>query len=133
MLGKHLVKTWSTTQPRIALSVAEAEFYPMVEAATRATGLQQMLCEWGIQMSVPNLYTDSSSGKSFASRRGVGKIRHIDVKELWLQQEVKDGRVKLFKVAGDANPADILTKYLDAKDIQEKAWRVAVEFNHSMI
>ena len=30
--------------------------------------------------------TDSSGAKSFASRRGSGRIRHIEVKWLWLQQ-----------------------------------------------
>ena len=53
--------------------------------------------------------TDSSSAKSFASKRGLGKMRHIEVKDLWLQEAVCRGRIKLFKVIGTKNPADLFT------------------------
>ena len=33
MLGKHCLKTWPSTQPTLALSVAEAEYYAIVEGA----------------------------------------------------------------------------------------------------
>ena len=48
-----------------------------------------------------------------ARRRGLGKIRHLDVEDLWVQSEVRDNVVDLVKVAGVDNPADILTKYVD--------------------
>ena len=62
--------------------------------------------------------TDSSSAKYCASRRGLGKMRHIDVKDLWLQEAVCRGRVKLQKIDGEKNPADLLTKYLSNSEIQ---------------
>ena len=37
----------------------------------------------------------------------------MEVKELWLQELVKNGRIKLNKIRGDSNPADVMTKYLD--------------------
>ena len=112
------MRTWSTTQPTVALSVAEAEFYAMVEGATRGIGNLHMLNELGMQIVDVELHTDSSSAKSFASRRGVGKIRHVDLKELWLQEAVKVGKVRLKKVYGPNNPADLLTKYLDKMTIR---------------
>ena len=45
------------------------------------------------------------------SRRGLGRIRYVEVKWLWLQQAVADRRFRMTKVAGTKNPADILTKY----------------------
>ena len=45
-------------------------------------------------------------------------MRHIDVKHLWLQELVKTGEIKLAKVLGDRNPADLLTKYQDKARIQ---------------
>ena len=48
-----------------------------------------------------------------ARRRGLGKIRHLDVEDLWVQSKVRDKIVDLVKVAGVDNPADILTKYVD--------------------
>ena len=95
------------------MSSAEAELYAMTEGATRGMGLQTMLGEMGVFIATLHLYTDSSAAKSFASRRGLGKMRHVEVKELWLQAAVKEGKVKLHKVDGEMNPADLLTKYMD--------------------
>ena len=104
-----MLKSWSSTQPSIATSSAGAEFFAMVEGATRGLGLQTMMNELGMHIEMVNLCTDSASAKSLSSRRGAGKIRHIDVKELWLQEAVRKGQIRLFKVRGDRNPADILT------------------------
>ncbi len=50
----------------------------------------------------PELHMDSSVAKSFVSRRGPGRIRHVEVKELWLQDVVKLGTIKLRKVHNEA-------------------------------
>ena len=113
MLGSHCIKTWSASQGAYALSSAEAEFYAMAERAARSIGMKSMLGELGIELNACCLCTDSSAAKSFASRRGLGKMRHIDVKHLWLQDLVKQGEIRLAKVLGDRNPADLLTKYHD--------------------
>jgi hypothetical protein len=44
-------------------------------------------------------------------------MRHLEVRHLWLQAEVGGQRVLLKRIAGEANPADLLTKYLSLKDI----------------
>ena len=90
----------------------------MVEAATRALGLRSMLEEVGIGLSGPvELWSDSSAARGLASRKGVGKMRHLEVRHLWLQAEVSGQRVLLRRVAGEANPADLLTKYLGIRDV----------------
>ena len=48
-----------------------------------------------------------------ARRRGLGKIRHIDVEDLWVQEKVGEKVVDLVKAPGADNPADCLTKYVD--------------------
>ena len=40
-------------------------------------------------------------------------MRHLEVKDLWIQALVKAGRIILQKVRGDRNVSDVLTKYLD--------------------
>jgi hypothetical protein len=118
MVGAHCVKTWSSTQAPIALSSAEAEYYAMVEAATRGAGLRSMLGELGIGLSgETELYSDSSAARCFAARRGVGKMRHLEVRHLWLQEEVSSHRVQLRRVAGEDNPADLMTKYLAIRSV----------------
>ena len=42
--------------------------------------------------------TDSTAAKSVVSRRGLGKMRHIEIRDMWLQKEVCEGKVKVFKV-----------------------------------
>ena len=53
-----------------------------------------------------------------AFRKGLGKVRHIEVKYLWVQDLIKDGRLKLLKVKGTSNPADIGTKHLSISDMK---------------
>jgi hypothetical protein len=127
MIGAHCVKTWSSTQAPVALSSAEAEYYSMVEGGTRAIGLRNMLEELGVLVRGPVvLHSDSSAARSFASRRGVGRMRHLEVRHLWLQAEVSGQRVVLCRVAGEANPADLLTKYLSRKEIEKHLAKMSV-------
>ena len=112
-LGMHTLKTWSSTQAVAAMSSAEAELYAMTEGATPGMGMKTMLSEMGIVLDIVHLYTDSSANKSFLSQRGLRKMRHIEVKKLCLQAAVKEAKVKLHKIAGESNPADLLTKCTD--------------------
>ena len=54
--------------------------------------------------------TDSSSAKSRCQRLGVGRIRHLDVRSLWVQRACKTHSLKIVKIPGESNPADIGTK-----------------------
>ena len=58
------------------------------------------------------LNTDASAAIGIAFRRGLGKVRHIEVSQLWLQQRVASGDLKVQKVDGVWNLADALTKHL---------------------
>ena len=64
-----------------------------------------------------HVFTDSSAARGVANRLGLGKLRHLDVRLLWVQEMVRSGRVQLRKVRGDVNPADMLTKPKSAKDL----------------
>lgn len=118
MLGKHCVKTWSSIQGAVAFSSAEAEFYAMIEAVIRSKGLLSTMKEVGFRMADRvQLYTDSSAAKSFVSRRGLGKMKHLEIRDLWLQKEVGRGSVVVTNVEGPKNPADLMTKYLKRWEI----------------
>ena len=65
---------------------------------------------------------DASAGIGIAQRRGAGRIRHIATPTLWLQKAVSEGKVKVGKVPGTENPADLGTKYVGRKDI-ERIWK----------
>ena len=74
-----------------------------------------------------DVLVDSSAAKGFASKRGVGKVRHMEVKWLWLQEDVRRGRVKVSKVLGTQNPADVLTKFMRRADIVDRLGRMNLE------
>ena len=119
---RALHQDMSATQQAIALSSAEAELYAMVEAVTRAKGLNSLAREVGF-VGLDNviwLGTDSSAAKSFVNRRGLGRMRHLDIRDMWLQKEVLEGNVVVAKVAGTRNPADLMTKVLSISDISAR-------------
>ena len=122
MLGKHCVKSWSASQGAFALSSAEAELYGMIEGVTRAKGLLSLAGEMGFHglSNVVYVGTDSSAAKSFVCRRGLGRMRHLEIRDLWLQKEVSEGRVEVSKVLGTENPADLMTKVLAMGEIRER-------------
>ena len=118
MHGKHCIKTWATTQKTRATSSAEAEFYAIVEGASRGLGLESLAADLGSKVTI-TIYSDASAGRSLAFRKGLGKVRHIETKYLWIQDLIKDGRLKLLKVKGTDNPADIGTKHLSVSETEK--------------
>eukprot|EP00973_Karenia_brevis_P050641 7032964-Karenia_brevis.AAC.1 len=94
----------------------------MVDAVTRAKGLVSLAQELGFEnlSSVIQIGTDSSAAKSFVCRRGLGKMRHLEIRDLWLQKEVHDGKLVVHKVPGEENPADLMTKILGNRDIDKR-------------
>ena len=122
MLGKHCIKMWSATQGAYALSSAEAEFYVMIEGVTRAKGLISLANELGFDrlQNVVELGMDSSAAKSFVRRRVLGKMRHVDIRNLCLQKEVADGKVVVSKIPGKEKPGDLMTKISSSGEIAER-------------
>ena len=118
MLGEHCIKSWSITQSVIALSSGEAEYYSMVKGASVALGLVGMLSDFECKISVV-LRTDSSAAKGIGSRRGLGKVRHIELSQLWLQEKATTGTVQIVKIAGADNLSDSLTKHSTADRIKQ--------------
>ena len=83
ILGSHLIKGWSSIQKVTALSSGEAEYYAIVKGACQGIGVRSMFQDFQIN-DVSQRYVeineDSSAAKGIASRRGLGKLKHIDIK-----------------------------------------------------
>eukprot|EP00973_Karenia_brevis_P071310 9905543-Karenia_brevis.AAC.1 len=47
-------------------------------------------------------------------------MRHLEIRDLWLQKEVYEGKLVVEKIPGEENPADLVTKVLTVKDIQSR-------------
>ena len=115
----RLIKSWATTQTAIEISSGEAEYYGVVKGACWAVGIVSLLQDLIGRRSNVRVSTDSSAARGIAMRRGVGKVRHLEVRTLCLQDQVDCGIVQVAKIAGQTNPADVCTKYLDKRRLQE--------------
>ncbi len=112
MSGKHCIKTYSQTQETVALSSSESEFYGVAKAATMGLGVKGLVADLGLEGEV-QVNADSSAAKSIASRRGAGRVRHIEVRDLWVQDRVAKGDLQIKKVKCEENVADCLTKHVE--------------------
>ena len=72
--------------------------------------------------------TDASSGRAIALRRGVGKLRHLEAKYLWLQQQVELKLLEIVKIKGKDNRVDVGTKHLSAQALElcKKAYGICL-------
>ena len=116
--GKHCIRSYSSTQAIIALSSGEAEYYGCVKASSVSLGMRAMYQDFGQTVRI-NVNTDASTAKAIAMRKGLGKVRHLAVHLLWLQERVALNDIAIHKILGSNNPSDILTKYV-SRDLLDK-------------
>ena len=95
MRGSHCIKSWATTQAIVALSSGEAEYYGLTKAACLGIGAISLCKDFHIVLKLI-VYTDSSAAKGIVARRGLGKLRHLDVQVLWLQE--RESSVSTYKL-----------------------------------
>ena len=61
------------------------------------------------------LCLDNSAARAFFCRSGVGRIRHISLRILWIQAKVKEQSLHVGRVGTHDNPSDIGTKATDQR------------------
>ncbi len=103
-------------QHLVSLSSGEAEYYGMVSVACEGLLFKTLYEFLGYTVSW-SLGVDSSAAKAMAQREGVGKVRHLDCRSLWLQRAVKELKLRIQKVSGPLNVADIGTKAHTEKEL----------------
>ena len=111
------VSSWARTQKAIATSSGESELYAMTAGAAEALGLRELLTDIGLPATM-RLRCDSTTAMGAATRQGLGRMKHVQVRDLALQQWIADGRLTLQKVASSANAADIFTKHVSHNVLQ---------------
>ena len=113
------MKHWSKTQSTISLSSGEAELHGIALGCTQRLGIQSLLKDIGWTLKL-HVFSDASAAIGIARRKSLGRVRHLDCTDLWIQDAIRSGRISLSKDPGAENPADMLTKYVDRK-ILDKA------------
>jgi hypothetical protein len=94
------------------MSSGEAELYALTKGAANTLGAISLAGDFGAALD-GRVSCDSAAAIGIVNRTGAGKLRHVKVQYLWMQQKVRDGELEVKKVPGVDNPADLLTKHLD--------------------
>ena len=127
MFGKHCIKHLSNLQSTIALSSGESEYYALVKAAQVGLGVKAMLEDLGV-MTTLSIHSDSSAARGHVGRLGLGKMRHIQTRYLWVQERIRDGHFTVVCIKGKKNPADLLTKPLTGPERDRHLKRLGYEY-----
>ena len=74
--------------------------------------MMTLIADFGMDLNA-TVHKDAPAAICIVRRTGLGKLRHLNVKYLWLQEHLNGDTMKLQKVAGEQNPADMVTKHLN--------------------
>ena len=105
--------SFSRRQSLIATSSGMAEFYAGCATAEEMLLARDVLMFFGCQVEA-SLHMDSAAACGICRREGVGKVKSLEVRTLWLQQVVKAKTLTLKTVKSQDNCADLGTKTLAA-------------------
>ena len=114
LFGQHTLSTWSSTHKVVSLSSAELKCYSMVRCASEAIGQANTTRELGHEAQV-RIWTDAAAARGLALRRGSGAIKHMETTYFSLQQKEKNQELRVEKIRGTVNPADLMTKHQDGQ------------------
>ena len=109
----------SRTQATIALSSAESELYAICTGVNEGLHHRNFLLETNICSKLNlRIHTDSTAGKSIATRQGTSKrAKHIDIKFLYTQDLIKHDIIRILKINTLHNSADLFTKYISKETL----------------
>ena len=112
MWSGGMLKAWSKTITTLALSSGESELAALAKGAAEGLGIQSIFMDFGMEIKF-ELHSDATAAIGIASRQGLGRIRHVAVADLWVQQRLKAKDFTVHKVNGLENISDLMTKALD--------------------
>ena len=115
--GGHWLGHWSRTQPTIALSSGEAELNASNLGGSEGIGLVNIIRDLGEDIKLIVL-EDSSASIGIGSREGTGRIKHLETRQLWIQEKTTSGKLELRKIPRARNFADSMTHNYTATEAQ---------------
>ena len=98
-----------------------------MRGATEGIGLISLAQDIGIKLDV-RMHVDASAALGIIERRGVGRVRHLDVGTLWLQEQQLRRILEIRKVEGLKNPGDLFTKNLALERVDTFSGMIGYKF-----
>ena len=100
--GSAPIEFASSTQSVRAPSTREAEFYAITKGSAHSSHSQAILKGFGV--TVEAVVLSDASGMGIASRQGCGRLKHLEVKWLWMQEKVSEKALRLRHEVLDTTP-----------------------------
>lgn len=130
-----LLLATSRTQRIISLSSAEAEVVAAVSTVCDGILLQMCLIfclGYHVRMK---LSLDNTAARHILQRSGVGRVRHLSCRLLWIQQHVKDRKLETASIPTKQNTSDLATKKLSKDRMEYLMYLVGVydEFANELV
>ena len=97
-----------------------------MSTASNALGDVALAKDLGFRLEA-RVLMDATAGIAIGSRRGLGRVRHIDTMFLWVQSVVQSGRIKVYKRPTADMIADVLTKAVPEARMSEMLRRMGFE------
>ena len=95
----------------MSLSSAEAELYALATGSVEGMVTKQLLKELGSEVTLMN-HVDGQSAKAWASKRRLGRMKHVMLKYVFVQDVVDRKPTTLAQDNTESNKADLRTKCL---------------------
>ena len=80
------------------------------------------------RLSELDVYSDSTAGRGMCQRTGVGKVRHLELRFLWIQERLRLKSFRLNMETTEEMTADILTKYCEWPKIEQHCATLNLRF-----
>ena len=119
MVGGCRLHSDSRTTEQHALSSGESEIMSMSEVLKEAKLMQCHLEFCGMGLLLIVLHTNADVARAFCHKRGVGRMKHLDVRHCWLQEELEKGNFKVKRVDRKFNTSDMLTRSPSAEELRK--------------
>lgn len=108
----------SRGQKVVSLSSAESELHSLVSGATDGVFVRRCLGFLIQEEPYHVCLIDNSATKQIANKRGSGRLRHVNGKELWIQDQVAAHEMEVKQIRTVLNIGDMGTKPLGKARLQ---------------
>ena len=117
-LDGQVLYACSRAQKTDWLSSFEAEYYASASSASDAVLVKEVVEFRSHRKAQLHLLLDSTAARGVIARRGVGRIKHIQIRALFLQGLHKQGQLTVHPVGAKENTADLGTKQLSGSRVR---------------
>ena len=132
----YCVLQYCRTQDTVALSSGEAELKSSCKGTAEALGVQELVRFLKRQNpAIAHRYsepdpgrlehcTDSSASFGIIKRKGAGQMKHLSLKQLWLQGVYREEPNSVHKIARIHNMADMMCSVSNVTDVRRNLSRL---------